>query len=308
MLVPSFDLSDSGGIGLVLLRGLADVAVLMVFGTAMLRALVAPAGLRLTAPEDATDWMRRLRRLNQALAVAAIIVQAIWLVFVARSLADATDWADTVSAIGIVLASTSFGTVVISQVAILAALGTVLFLGGLFGDLVALLAAGAVVALQACHGHAFSMGSTGLYVSTALHLLAAGAWLGGLPALLWLVRRLPPAAGGAMASAFSPLGQVSVLLIGVTALMQGLVMIDSWHKLLTTAYGWTAMLKIFLLATLLVLAGVNRLIWTPRLSRAAEDAVACRGFAITLGIEILAELAVLLAAGLLASLPPVMSM
>ncbi len=308
MPMPSFDLSDSGGIGLVLLRGLADIAVLMVFGTAMLRAFVAPAGLRLAPTGEAADWARRLRRLNQALAVAAIIVQVVWLVFVARDLADATDWADTESAIGIVLSGTSFGTVMIAQTAALAVLTAALFLGSLFGDLLALFAAGAAVALEACHGHAFSMGSAGLYVSTALHLLAAGAWLGGLPALLWLVRRLPAEASGAMARAFSPLGQVSVLLVGVTALIQGLVMIQTRHNLLTTAYGWTAMLKIILLVTLLVLAAVNRLVWTPRLARAAQATPAARGFAITLGVEILAGLAVLLAAGLLASLPPVMRM
>jgi putative copper resistance protein D len=303
--MPSFDLSDSGGVGLVLLRGLVDVAV---FGTAALRAVVTPHGLRLLPPAEGAAWARRLRRLNQSLAVCAILLLALWLVFIARSLADATDWADTESAIGTVLLGTSFGKVAIAEAAVLAVLAVALFIGNLFGDGLALLAAAAIVALQACHGHAFSMGSAGLYVSTTLHLLAAGAWLGGLPAMLWLVLRLPAAAGGALARAFSPLGQVAVLLLGVTALMQGLVMIQTWQNLFTTAYGWTALLKILLFLALLLIAVVNRFLWTPRLAHEAQAIAARRGLAITLAVETLAGLAVLLAAGLLASLPPVMAM
>ncbi|HEX3984853.1 MAG TPA: CopD family protein [Acidisoma sp.] len=302
--MPNFDLSDSGGIGLVLLRGIVNVAVLMVFGTAVLRALVAPAGLRHLPLEQASNWRRRLRRLNQWLCLAALPLLGLWLVFVARSLADATDWADTENAIGIVLGGTSFGHVIIGEAAALGVLAAALGMGDRFGDIVALLSATALVGLQSCHGHAFSMGDAGLYLVTALHLLAAGAWLGGLPALFWLVCRLQPGAATALGRAFSPLGQVMVLLIAVTALIQGLVMIQTLHNLVATAYGWTALLKLLLFGLLLALACFNRFYALGRETAEAGRRVLLRG----LGCEILAGLAVILAAGLLASLPPAMRM
>lgn len=298
--MPDFDLSDSGGIGLVLLRGLCDLAVLMVFGTAVLRTILGPARV-----PEATARAHRLRQINQGLALLTILALGLWLVFTARSLADAAGWKDWCGAIVTVLAGTSFGTVVIGQFGALAVLGAALFLDDVLGDALALLAAVLVIALQACHGHAFSMGSAGLYAITVLHLLAAGAWLGGLPALFWLGRQLPPEACARLLRAFSQIGQVAVLLIAVTALIQGLTMIQSWHSLVTSAYGWTASLKILLFLGLLTLAAINRLIWMPRL---AQGTVRGTGFALTLGIEIGFGLAVILAAGLLASLPPVMAM
>lgn len=301
--MPSFDLSDSGGIGLVVLRGLCDVALLAVFGTVTLRALAVPAGL--AGLPDAPRWRRRMRGLNQTLCAAALVLLALWLIFTSRALADASDWGDTASAIATVMTDTHFGTVVIAQAAALGLCLVALWLANRFGDALACLGAVVAVVLQACHGHAFSMGSAGLFAVTALHLLAAGAWLGALPALGWLIGRLPPSACGRLASAFSPIGQVAVLLLAVTALLQGMVMIPSWQTLFTTAYGWTAMLKALLFLALLALAAANRLVWTARLTRGQDVRP---GFAMTIGMEVLAGLAVILAAGLLASLPPVMRM
>lgn len=305
--MPPFDLSDSGGIGLVALRGLVDIAVLTVFGTASLRLLVLPAALAPLAVTESVFLSRRLRRGLQCLAVATIVILFLWLIGVAQSLSGATDWPSLADAIGTVLARTAFGTTVLGEVTALAILAIVLLQTGIFAELLATLAAMALIALEATHGHAFSMGNTGLYVSTVLHLMAAGAWLGSLPALFWLARRLPPAALAALLRAFSPLGQICVLLIGVTAMLQSFVMIQTLHSLFTTAYGWTALLKLLLFGALLLLAAVNRWVWTPRLARGGQDS-ARRGFLLTLGIEIGAGVAVLLAAGLLASLPPVMAM
>ncbi|GAB0118887.1 CopD family protein [Acidisoma sp. 7E03] len=300
MPVPDFDLSDSGGIGLVLLRALCDLAVLTVFGTATLRALI-----RLAAVPAADGWAQPLRRGNQALAALAGLLLVLWLVFTARYLAEAAGWRDWLGAIVTVLAGTSYGAVVIGQVGALALMAAALFLGDGFGDALALLAAALAVGLQACHGHAFSMGQMGLYAVSVLHLLGGGAWLGSLPALWWMTRRLPPEACARLLRHFSSLGQVAVLLIAVTALIQGLTMIQNWHTLVTTAYGWTAALKGLLFLVLLGLAAANRVLWTPRLARGAGGHT---GFALTLGIEIGCGMALILAAGLLASLPPVMSM
>ena len=67
--------------------------------------------------------------------------------------------------------------------------------------------------LQAGHSHAWSMedGPNLLVASDCVHLLAAGAWLGGLLPLLLVVRGTPPLVGALAARWFSPLGKACVV-------------------------------------------------------------------------------------------------
>lgn len=307
--MPPFDLSDSGGIGLVLLRGLSDLSCLGLFGTVVLRVWVAPAGLALMPADAVAGAGRMLRRVTGAAAAAAILTLLLWLVFTARSLADATSLADTVSATGVVLGDTSFGHVIIAQVLVLALILALACAGT--GTVATRALAGAsalVVLLQACHGHAFAMGNDGLLAISCLHLLAGGAWLGGLPALLALSARAPAAAVLALCRRFSPMGQIMVLLMAVTALLQALVMIETPANLLATAYGWTALAKMALFVLLLGAAALNRFRAAPELSHAARAEDGRRLLRRTLTVEVALALLVILAAGLLASLPPVMRM
>jgi putative copper export protein len=171
-----------------------------------------------------------------------------------------------------------------------------------------LAAAALVVMLQACHGHAFAMGNDGLLAIAWLHLLAGGAWLGGLPALLALSASAPGPAVLALCRRFSPLGQIAVLLIAVSALIQGLVLIQTPANLLGTGYGLTALAKIFLFALLLMAAGINRFVATPALASTARGKSGQRLLHRSLSVELLCGVLVILAAALLASLPPVMRM
>lgn len=306
--MPVFDLSDSGGIGLVLLRGLADAGCLGLFGMALLRLWVAPAGLALMQGAEAEATRRVLRRMNLQTGLAALLTLALWLVFTARALADAGSLGETLSATGIVLGQTSFGRVMTGQALCLAATlacGTAKGRAAAFGQG---LGSALLVALQACHGHAFSMGETGLRLISLVHLLAAGAWLGGLPALWLMLRRASPAAAAALSRRFSPLGQIAVLLLAVSALLQGLVMIGSPATLLGTAYGWTALAKLALFLLLLGLASLNRFVATPQLDHAATAEAGTRLLMRSLLVEQICGFLVILAAALLASLPPVMRM
>ncbi|HTI01015.1 MAG TPA: CopD family protein [Acidisoma sp.] len=306
--MPPFDLSDSGGIGLVLLRGLSDLCCLGLFGTAVLRLWVAPAGLAFMPQAMAAEARRRLRRVTWAAGGAALLSLALWLVFTARSLADATSLHDTIAATGIVLHDTSFGHVVTAQcLALLVAIVCASSWGiaaqaGLVG------ASALVVMLQACHGHAFAMGNDGLLAIACLHLLAGGAWLGGLPAFLGLISRAPPDAAAALCHRFSPMGQVAVLLLAVSALIQGLVMIETPANLIGTAYGWTALIKATLFTLLLTAASFNRFVATPRLQSAEQAGHGRRLLLRGIAAELVLGFLVILAAGLLASLPPVMRM
>ena len=306
--MPPFDLSDSGGIGLVLLRGLSDLSCLGLFGTAVLRLWVAPAGLALMPPAAAARGARMLRRVTRAASGAALISLALWLVFTARALADTTSLQGTLAAIGIVLRDTSFGHVVMAQGLALLVTITCAPARGVAAQAGLLAAAGLVVMLQACHGHAFAMGNNGLLAIAWLHLLAGGAWLGGLPALLALSASAPGPAVLALCRRFSPLGQIAVLLIAVSALIQGLVLIQTPANLLGTAYGLTALAKIFLFALLLVAASINRFVATPALASTARGKSGQRLLRRSLSVELLCGVLVILAAALLASLPPVMRM
>jgi putative copper export protein len=306
--MPPFDLSDSGGIGLVLLRGLSDLGCLGLFGTAVLQLWVAPAGLALMTPAGAARGGRMLRRVTWAAAGGALLALTLWLVFTARNLADVANLRDTVAATGVVLRDTSFGHVVMAQG--LALLIAIIFASarGVAAQAGLLAAAALVVMMQACHGHAFAMGNDGLLAIAWLHLLAGGAWLGGLPALLALSARAPGPAVLALCRRFSPLGQIAVLLIAVSAVIQGLVLIQTPANLLGTAYGVTALAKIFLFALLLVVAAINRFVATPALASTAVNENGQRLLLRSLSVELTAAVLVIFAAALLASLPPVMRM
>jgi putative copper resistance protein D len=302
--VPSFDLSESGGIGLVLSRGVTDAAVLMVFGTLIFRAVVAPAGFALLPLPEAAAFRRRLARQGSVLAAIALLAMALWLVLVARSLADATGFGASIDAVWTVVHDTSFGHVLVAECGALVLVLVALMLPAPL-DLLSLAPGAIMIVLHACHGHAFGMGLPVLRVSVTAHLLAAGAWLGSLPALALAVRRLPPSVSAALARRFSPVGLVCVSVLAVTAFYQGVILISSWSFLAHSAYGWTALLKLLLFLLLLGVAAFNRVYATPRLA-SARGGPPTLLYAITLEIGL--GFAVILAAGLLASLSPGMRM
>jgi putative copper export protein len=67
-----------------------------------------------------------------------------------------------------------------------------------------------------------------LLYSEGLHLLAGGAWLGGLLPLLILVRDAPPKPAAEALRRFSKLATLCVLAIAGTACFQGWVLVAAW--------------------------------------------------------------------------------
>ncbi|MCB8874614.1 CopD family protein [Acidisoma silvae] len=304
MVVPSFDLTDSGGIGLVFTRGVTDAVLLAVFGTLVFRTLIAPAGFAALGPAEARFFRRQLAAQARCLAGLALLALAVWLVLVSQSLAEVTAFGPTLSAVWTVIRATSFGHILVAQSVTLLALLLTLAAAKPWDR--ASLAFGAIlIGLQACHGHGFGMGNPLLLACLMLHLLAAGAWLGSLPALAISLRHQPPAVAAKLARRFSPLGIVCVSVLALTALYQAWVLIGSWGFLTGSAYGWTALLKLLLFALLLTLAAFNRFFATPRLTRETTGRPA---LFYAVALEIGLGIAILLAAGLLASLPPGMKM
>ena len=136
-----------------------------------------------------------------------------------------------------------------------------------------LAAAAALIALPALVGHAGATpGMAGNFhlVSDMVHLLAAGAWLGGLPAFALLLARArsEPGWDDVAVTATRRFSVVGVLSVG-GLLASGLI--NSWYllsgprDLVTTDYGRLVALKIGLFAAMVTLAAVNRFYLTPRL-------------------------------------------
>ena len=281
---------------LMVTRGLFVASLLSSFGaTLFLRVVLSGA-----AP-GIEQHCRRVAMLSIALACIAGIG---WLLVEAGAMAETATLAETIAALPTVLFATWFGTVLLAQGIALIGAGTALALFPRRGNLPAPLAATATL-LEAGHSHAFAMSDAPslLLLSQALHLLAGGAWLGGLIPLLIVVRHLPLDAAQVVARRFSTLGEVCVAAVVVTALYQGTVLSGGLAKLVGTAYGGILLAKAGLFALLIALAAVNRLRLTPGLSGPAGER--SRG---ALGLSIAAEtgigLAVVLAASVLASLEP----
>jgi putative copper export protein/mono/diheme cytochrome c family protein len=256
---------DVEAIILALLRGTHVMALASVFGTLVSLALVMPTA----TPAPTRQRLVHLARWSTTLA---LLIGVCWLVLQSVEIADATSLGEALHALLLVMRDTQFGHLVLVRFALL--LAALPLLNGQGARLAwAMLLTGAALAMQGAMGHAGATGGTVgamLLVSEALHLLAAGAWLGGLLPLFLLVGALPPRAASTAAHAFSPIGLSAVLLIAGTALVQAWQLIGSLPGLFGTAYGHIALLKLGVFFLLLALACINRFFFTDRL-RAADD-------------------------------------
>ena len=120
-----------------------------------------------------------------------------------------------------------------------------------------------------------------------IHLLAVGAWVGGLPVLLlvvWESRRTRSEDGAAadlteVAARFSAVATVAVGLIVVTGTYSAWLQVLELSRLWTTDYGALLLVKLGLVAPLLLLGAVN-LGWTrPRLAVAGTVGAECAAVA-----------------------------
>ncbi|MFB4194065.1 copper resistance CopC/CopD family protein [Streptomyces carpaticus] len=98
-----------------------------------------------------------------------------------------------------------------------------------------------------------------------VHLLAAGAWLGGLAALLALLYRSPVPVPRAAVRRFSRLAFWSVVALAATGLFQAWRQVGGWDPLLSTRYGQLLIVKTALVALVVGTAWISRR-WTARLA------------------------------------------
>ena len=295
-MLPPF--SIEGGPGLALARAAADATMLAAFGTLLFRVLIAPPVLARMERGAASAADARLRRLAWLSLLAAVLTALAWIALQGVNLGG------TVASVPLVLRATLFGHLLLLRLALfgLAALAL-----GFRRIAVAAAFTGVAVVTQAGLGHAASMygGLSWLLLSEVLHLLAAGAWLGGLLSLLALIAAATPGAAALASRRFSLLGTSCVLVLAGTAAFQSFVLIGGLPGWIGTSYGLVALVKLVLFVALLGFAARNRFRLTPVLSGTAPEA-ARGGLMRSIAGETAVGLLVVLAAGLLTSLPPAM--
>jgi copper resistance protein D len=274
-----------------LTRGLFVAGILSGFGTAVFAAIVFRG-----ATQCATA--RQLRVILLASLGLALLAGLAWLVLQTIVMAETKTASETAAQIPAVLFGTRFGQVLILQTVA----GIAAFMLLRRATLAAVLL-GIAVLLESGHSHSFAMGDRLLVASQAVHLLAAGAWLGGLVPLLLAVRSAPFVDAQEMFHGFSSLALPCVIALAGTALWQGVALSGSWAGLFDTDYGRVLLIKAVLFAVLLAIAANNRLRLMPAL-RTAEAGRARRGLLWSIAIETALGLLVVLAAAALSGLEP----
>ena len=272
-----------GGLLLAAIRACWVAALLSVFGTLVFRLTVAPVPNHLVRGSIA----------------AALATGMAWFLLQAQGMADADTPRQLAAALPTVLLHTAFGHILAAQLLLMLALLLP------WGTEAALALAMAATALQAEHGHAAAMepGFSWLLTASIVHLLGAGAWLGGLLPLWHVVRTAPVKDAAIAARRFSPIGRLAVAAVAASAAFQGWVMIGSIPAIPGTAYGWMASVKLALLAVLLGFAWVNRYRFAPALLH-ANAAAARRTFVRSIAFQTAAGVSVIAAAAVLSALPP----
>jgi putative copper resistance protein D len=167
-------------------------------------------------------------------------------------------------------------------------------------DVPVLVLSGLLLASIALTGHsAMPGGWIGLLhrLADALHLLAAGWWIGGLAALALTARRLGPEVAPVLGR-FSGVGYGAVAALILSGVFKTAVLVQPLSALVTSAYGRVLLVKLALFAGMLLLALSNRLQVTPMLAREPGGAALGRlqrqaGLEFALGIGVLAAVAAL---------------
>lgn len=233
---------------IIIVRAAFFAATLQLFGLSIFGCVVAP-GFR--------------GRHGAWLGAAALAVLAAWLPAETIMMSGASL---SLATLGTVLRETQFGLLWLGRAALLIAI-LALAPGRGRGAAGAIAAcAGTVLVLTAAAGHAGASGSPFQLGADAVHLLAAGAWLGGLVPFAGAMRR-PDAA--AIARCFSDLGTVCVCLVLLTGGANFWFMVGNGAALTGTSYGRLLLLKLVLVAVLVMVAAANRFVLAPRAAVAA---------------------------------------
>ena len=307
---------------LVIVRAFHLASTLLLAGTIMFRCFVAAPALRTkasTALED--DVAARLTRMVWAALAVAMLSGLAWLVLLAAEVAGSSA-ADAVSdgVAWTVLTQTAFGDAWMLRLAMASLLTVLLLLPkpnpgvALASDIISALLAAGLAASLAWAGHAAAtegLDGTIHLASDAMHLVAAGAWLGALWPLSILLDRARQAAGPPSAAIayqatrrFSILGMISVAAIVASGAVNTYEILGIAAFSLGTDYNRLLLAKIGLFAAMIAIAAVNRQRLTPRLAEARDHRRAMRQLQLNSLTEAGLGLLILIIVAMLGRIPP----
>jgi copper resistance protein D len=255
---------------LALCRFAHFLAAMLTFGMSAYLWMYAPERLRLTLSPAA-------RRITLVASLVALITAIAWLALESASMAD--DWSAAIDpgAIGAVLTDTAFGRMWAAHLVLAAALVAVVAFGPSARWATTSLMSAALLASLGLVGHAaMQTGAEGALhrANHAVHLMAAGAWIGGLVPFVMCLRAyerddLRKDSVRAMAG-FSFWGQLIVAAIMLTGVVN--IALTSHHPPLppTTPYRALLVAKLVIVALMIMLALFNRFVLAPRLKASAN--------------------------------------
>jgi putative copper resistance protein D len=230
------------------------------------------------------DWIVRSRRQIAAIVLFGLLIAVLSgavLLFLVAAVISNESWVETIGD-GIawtVLTHTQFGRILQMRAALALCLtGLLLSIArrrdwspGRLGAL-AMLMAVFFLALLAWIGHAGGALGRMHLLNDVAHLLAAGAWLGGLIPLRLILGELTRtvdgrriAICGQVLSRFSNLDVVTVLALFTSGFINARFLTDGMRGLVGADYGRLVLVKIALFIAMFFLAAVNRLDFLPRL-------------------------------------------
>ncbi len=306
-----------------IVRAVHQASTLLVFGQLVFVLVVARPASR-GDRASMQGFERRMRRIAGSALAVSLLAAIAWLGFDASRmsglpLADAAGGA----VVSTVLLHTFFGKVWISRIALGTALGVALSMrrgramaGAWFAGKLELALAALYLGTLSLVGH--SVGGSGLardgHVGfDAVHLLAAGAWLGALPGLaLLLALAWRAQIGRTSVIAAAATRRFSVLGICCVGLLVASGIANAWHlvgipiALVDTHFGRLLLAKSALFAAMVALAAHNRLRIAPRVE--AHDPAALRALARNARTEIALGMAVVAVVGWLGISSPASDM
>lgn len=290
-----------------LVQGMDLVGMMLLMGGLIFRTLVASP-----APGQASPLERLLPFLLLLIGLSDFALRS--------QMISGQPLAQVWSFFPTVLFQSHFGKVWMVRMFLLSLLGTTAVMkgGGRTGAGLSVTAGAFLLLTASLSGHAADSGDFSLAVLVDwLHLLAASAWIGGLPFLALFLRRETtlPISPALITSAkrFSTLAGACVILVLATGSYQIWQRVGNLAALLQTPYGQLLLAKLVFVLLLLGLGAINRYHILPRLfQRPAARSMTSAGDPLrkllhTVTLEIGTGLAVIICVALLMQLPPARS-
>jgi putative copper resistance protein D len=271
---------------LVYLRAVHFAATILAAGAVIFQLVVAAPAFAAVGAELYSSQLRQQRRwawiVCAALAIA-VLSGALWLIELAGNIYNAYfDYLWDNGALWSVATETRFGRISALRLVTAVLLAFLLLrpaakpTARLAQHMAQLVLAIVLLVSPAWVGHAGAVpGDAGEFslAADALHLLAAGVWLGGLPPLAMLLAGAwgKKERGWAVLTA-TAVRRFSVLGVGSVGLLLASGIVNSWYELggvgdlVATPYGRLVLAKVALFAAMVTFAAINRLHLTPRLA------------------------------------------